>query len=270
MAKRKRENNEKQNEKKRKEGRGEGSFENYEPLLKIQDVGSTGLVTRIKGTKTGRCHQLLSSLELDYFYLLDWAEEVIDIREQYPLDLKETLALANEIGLVHPPKSNPTKPIVMTTDFLITIRQPIGTNEVARTVKYSKDLTNSRVLEKFDIERLYWNERSVDWGIVTELDINKNLVRNLKWLYKNIELSSLPSSITPNLIIKMTDYIFPIIAEQKHALSVAAKECDKEFSLPTGNSLALVRYLIATRKWKVNMFEPIQPSKFLNLTKQRN
>ena len=64
MAKRKRENNDKQNERKRKEGRGEGILENYKPWLKTQDLGSEGLATRIKGVKTGRIHQLLSTLEL--------------------------------------------------------------------------------------------------------------------------------------------------------------------------------------------------------------
>jgi hypothetical protein len=261
MAKRKRENNEKQNEKKKKEGRGQGSFENYKPWLKIQDVGSQGLATRIKGTKTGRCHQLLSTLELDYLYLLDWSEGVIDIREQYPLDLKETIALAQEANLIHPPRSNPSNPIVMTTDFLITVRQPIGTKEIARTIKYSKDLTNLRVLEKFEIERLYWKERNIDWGIVTELDINKTLVRNIRWLYRFMALDSLPSSITSALIPKMFDYMISIILEKQDPLRVITKSCDEKFALPPGNSLALVRYLLATRKWKVNMLKPIQPEK---------
>ena len=143
MAKRKRKSNEKQNEKKRKEGRGLGSFEEYQPWIRIQDVASSGLATRIKGLKTGRIHHFLSNLELDYFYLLDWSEEVIDIREQYPLNLPETLALAKVCGVTHPPFSNPTSPFVMTTDFLITIRQSIGAKEIARTLKYSTDLTSA-------------------------------------------------------------------------------------------------------------------------------
>lgn len=269
MAKRKRENNEKQNEKKKKEGRGQGNFENYKPWLKIQDVGSQGLATRIRGNKTGRSHQLLSTLELDYLYLLDWSEDVIDIREQYPLDLKETIALAKEVDLIHPPCSNPTQPIIMTTDFLITIRQPIGTKEAARTIKYSKDLADSRVLEKFEIERLYWNERNIDWGIVTELDINKILVKNIKWLYKYRTLDSLPSSINPLLIPEISDYMFPFVAEKELPLRVITKNCDDKFALPPGNSLALVRYLLATRKWKVNMLKPIQPEKILDLISEK-
>lgn len=266
MAKRKRENSEKQNEKKKKERRGQGRFENYQPWLRIQDVGSQGLATRIRGTKTGRIHQLLSTLELDYLYLLDWFEDVIDIREQYPLDLKETIALAKEADISHPPRSNPGEPIIMTTDFLVTVRQSIGTKEIARTIKYSKDLTNKRVLEKFEIERLYWKERNIDWGIITELDINKTLVKNVKWLYKFRTIDSLPNSIKTGSIPKISDFLLHFIKE-KQPLKIVTNEGDKRFSLPRGNCLALVRYLIATREWQVDMFRLIQPEKGIVIIK---
>lgn len=270
MAKRKRENNEKRNEKKRKEGRGEGKFENYKPWLKIQDVATEGLATRIKGTKTGRSHQLLSTLELNYFYVLDWCEDVVDIREQYPLDLSETVAIAREVNIPHPPRSEPNNPSVITTDFLITIRQPIGTKEVARTIKPSESLTNSRVLEKFEIERLYWQERNIDWGIVTELDINKTLVKNLIWLYRYIDRSLLPPTITITLAPKLIKFMLPIIKKKSVALRDVTNCCDGTFGLPCGNSLSLVRHLLATRKWEVDLLKPIQIAKPLNLQKFRS
>lgn len=267
MAKRKRENNEKQNVKKVKEERGEGRFENYKPWLKIQDVATEGLATRIKGTKAGRSHHLLSTLELNYFYILDWSEDIIDIREQYPLDLPETIALAKEVNIPHPPRSEPNNPSVITTDFLITIRQPIGTKEIARTIKPSEFLTNSRVLEKFEIERLYWQERKIDWGIVTELDINKTLVKNLIWLYRYLDQNSLPSTITTILVPKLIKFMQPIIKKKSVALRDVTNACDSNFGLSSGTSLSLVRHLLATKKWQVNMLEHIQPGKPLNLQK---
>ena len=264
MAKRIRTNDEKQTERRKKDKRGEGHFDSYKPWIKIQDVASLGLATRIKGTKTGRLHHFLSTLELDYFYLLDWSEEVLDIREQYPLDISETKALAKECYIAHPPLSQPDKPIVMTTDFLITLRQPIGTKEIARTIKYSKDLGNKRVLEKFEIERLYWQERKIDWGIVTELDINKTLIKNIKWLYRHREIESLPDSINSRQISKLSNYMFSSVSNKGLALKSITENCDKKFSLSPGSSLALVRYLLATHKWQVNMFKPIQPEKHLD------
>lgn len=270
MSKRKRVINEKQNEKKNREKRGQGHFDQYKPWLTIQDVASTGLATRLKGIKTGRMHHLLSKLELDYFYLLDWSEEVIDIREQFPLDLSETIALAKESDLIHPPRLNPSNPIVMTVDFLITIRQSIGTKDIARTIKYSNELANSRVLEKFEIERLYWKERRVDWGIVTELDINKTLAKNIKWLYKFQEISSLPPLVTPSIISKLIDYMLPIVRKKEISLKAITKACDDKFNLHSGNSLALIRHLLATRKWKANILKLIQPEKPLNFISENN
>ena len=44
---------------------------------------------------------------------------------------------------------------------------------MARTVKPSKDLNKPRVIELFEIEREYWNNRGVDWAIVTEKEISE-------------------------------------------------------------------------------------------------
>ncbi|MEF0144927.1 TnsA endonuclease N-terminal domain-containing protein [Pseudomonas guariconensis] len=60
-------------------------------------------------------------------------------------------------------------PLVMTTDFLLTVRQPNGNfKSVARTIKYQQDLNSLRTLEKLEIERRFWMSQGVDWAIVTE------------------------------------------------------------------------------------------------------
>jgi hypothetical protein len=114
-----------------KEGRGSGSGSDYKPWLNIQDVSSLGRSTRLKGIKTGRQHEFLSDLERNYFYLTEYSDFVIDIREQFPL-----FPLAD-------PKTN--EPIVMTTDFLLTLDKGQGVSEVARTIKMKEELLNERV-----------------------------------------------------------------------------------------------------------------------------
>ncbi|AWK50548.1 transposase [Clostridium beijerinckii] len=99
------------------EKRGLGKFEEYKPWLKVHEFGSCGRVHRIVGWKNRRIYQLMSDLELYYFVLAQWDDNVIDIREQYPLlPLEETILRANEIGVNHPPM-NSKKKTVMTTDF---------------------------------------------------------------------------------------------------------------------------------------------------------
>ncbi len=69
-----------------REGRGHGEGGDYKPWLTIQNLSSNGNETRPKGWKTKRQHEFLSNLERDYFFILEWADNIIDIREQFPLD----------------------------------------------------------------------------------------------------------------------------------------------------------------------------------------
>lgn len=78
MAKRKRQQD---IERMIKEGRGSGIGKDYKLWIKIQDVASNGRATRVKGVKTDRQHELLSDMERDYFYILDFSDEVVDIRD---------------------------------------------------------------------------------------------------------------------------------------------------------------------------------------------
>lgn len=270
MAKRKRKIDKKKQKKwLENDGRGLGRFENYKPYLTSQDVATTGLGTRILGTKINRLHHMFSNIELDYFYIVDWSEDIIDIREQYPLDLPETLALAKEYNLRHIPLTDPKNPLIMTTDFLLTVRQPIGTIDIARTIKPSKDLDSSRTLEKLEIERLYWKERNINWGIVTELDIDKTLVKNIKWLYPCHSKQDLPESISSEIFSKLEKYILPLVSKKKLPLRNITRDCDKKFKLKSGTSLIFVRHMIAGRKWTVNMHKPIQPEKVLSFVSSK-
>jgi hypothetical protein len=159
----------------------------------VQDVPSRGLVTRIRGWKTGREHHFMSRLECDYFYLLERSPVILDIREQYPLDLTETLAIATELSIRHPIDPRTREPVVMTTDFVNTVRLPVGTIEHARTLKYAKELASPRVMEKFEIERVYWASRDINWGIVTEREIDPILTKNIRWLHPYRD----PASLAP-------------------------------------------------------------------------
>ena len=187
MAKRKRIQN---IETRLKEGRGTGIGEDYIPWIKIQDVASKGRATRVKGIKTNRQHELLSDMERDYFYLLDFSDDIVDIREQYPLlPIEDTMDIALELGVKHPSDPQSGEPIVMTSDFLITLCRNNKYIEVARTIKSKDDLMNRRILEKFEIERLYWKRKEIDWGIVTGEEINKQTAHNISFVhgYKTLD-----------------------------------------------------------------------------------
>ena len=137
-----------------KEGRGSGVGSEYKPWLNIQDVASKGRSIRLKGIKTNRQHEFLSDLERNYFYLTEYSDFVVDIREQFPLlPLEETIVIADELGIKHPTDPKTHEPIVMTTDFLLTVDKGEGLVELARTIKMKDELLKERVIEKFEIER---------------------------------------------------------------------------------------------------------------------
>lgn len=248
----------------RRKDRGQGRGKDYTPYHYIQDVASKGLATRINGWKTGRVHHFLSKLEWLYFFLLEWSPIVIDIREQYPLDLAETIKIAESLGVRHPTDPKTKHPAVMTTDFVLTVKKSIRSDEQARTVKYAKDLNSRRVLEKLEIERLYWLVRGVDWGIVTEYEVNKVTAANVEWLHPFRDIDAC-SHLSEKSIKKIQSAMYPRLALQDHSLRRITSETDLLFNLNPGSSLMVLRHLLASRKWKVDMNQPLQPSKKLTL-----
>ena len=265
MAKRKRLTTTASIRKRIREGRGNGRLGSYSPWLHIQDVASRGLVTRIKGWKTGRVHHVLSLLELRCLFALDWRAEVIDIREQYPLlPLAETVAIAADCGIKHPRDPRTKHLVVMTTDFVITVLVNGVAVDQAISVKYKEDLDSARTREKLDLERHYWEARNVEWEIVTEHDLPKVLARNIEWVHPYQALEDF-CTLSQTAAVKTIAILTKAVRFNNQPLRHITHDTDARLRLEPGTSLSLVRYLIATRRWLVNMDEPIQLGKRLVL-----
>ncbi len=138
-------------ERKLKEGRGKGSGRNYKPWICVTEISSRGRSHEIEGWKVGRTHHLLSDLERDAFYIFQWTQNITDIREQFPLPLKQTIAIARQLGVPHPGEQNYGTPIVITLDFLLSKIAANGKKLLeANDCKYTDDL-DERSLEKLEI-----------------------------------------------------------------------------------------------------------------------
>jgi hypothetical protein len=120
---------------------------------------------------------------------------VIDIREQFPLDRDETRRIAADMGVRHPADAQSRTDIVMTTDFVVNVRTGETITVAARSVKPASELDKARTLEKQEIERRYWHVKGVDWGLVTELDLPTQRIKNLRWLH---EMQSLQHMTAPH------------------------------------------------------------------------
>lgn len=173
-----------------KDGYGQGDGSSYKPWIRVQDVSSRGRSRKISGFKTGRQHHTLSDLEFFYLLLLEFSNEVLDIREQYPLfATAKARDIAAEMGIAYPKYPQTQLPFVITSDFAVTLQVPGEKPRLAiRTCKYEEELTDPkkgpRVIEKLELEKAIWADIGFsDWKVVTDRLMNPNLMYNLDWLH---------------------------------------------------------------------------------------
>ena len=107
----------KQIDKRFREGRGQGLGSYYKPFIFTREVSSLGRSHRLFGRKSQRLHHLLSDLELAILLLLDWSPKILDIREQFPLHVEDTLRLSSELGIAHSKYRDVRQ--VLTSDFVV-------------------------------------------------------------------------------------------------------------------------------------------------------
>lgn len=236
-----------------KQGRSSGVLRKYKPWLTIREVPSKGMSIRIKGWKTNRVHHLFSEhFELAHFYELEWSQNILDIREQHALlPLEKTLFIAEKLNIRHPVHPKTKHPIVLTTDFVITVKTPDGVKHCAHSVKPLSKL-NKRVMEKLEIERRFFEDEGMIWRLITEREINYNLVHNMRWIHSARTLesrpylcSSLVNQVAPDLLNALSDPSVPA--------ALSASCIDSQYNLPPGTGLFILRHMIANRCWKIDM-----------------
>lgn len=160
---------------KEKRGTGEGAY--YKPWILSREVGSDGTESVFCDWKHGRQIQCLSQAEAKVYRYLRWKDAVIDIREQFPLDLKLTLAIARRLNLPHPHNQKTH----MTTDLVATYENPDGTRYLtAYSVKPNQKSFDAYAVKNLMIEKAYWNLRGIKHEVIYADDLNKIFDTNIK------------------------------------------------------------------------------------------
>lgn len=258
MAKRARTNGSKTTARRLAEGRGQGRGSEYVPWLKIHDVPSQGQANRVTSPLHSRTCHLMSKLETDWFYAFHELPGIGDIREQFPLGHEETIEIANQLGIKHPTDPRSKETCVVSTDFLLTLKDEFGFVERAIAVKTSSDLASKRTLEKLEIERVYWSARNIDWFIVTEKELPRALVKNQRWLQPFIDLPA-SGDISEDQIARIRCAMEPEIFLADKPLVEITNATDDQLGLNPGMSLCVVRHLLASKVWPVNLSVEIHP-----------
>lgn len=250
-----------------RQGRGQGELGRYFPWLTVFDIPSKGLRTRVRGIKTGRTHHFLSLLELTFFFLAEFSDSVLDIREQFPLlPQRETLAHANQLGIKHPVDPVTRFPIVMTTDFLLTVQ--LGGRDVlqAWSVKYLKDLRNRRTLDKEEVQRRWWESKHIPWKLFTEKDVTPAQALNVRFLFpykKPRALKGIPSDVIRHTTEYLREHVGPNVI-----LRELCANYDQHYPVEEGTGLLVARHLLANGHWPIDISHRISPHEPLRFRPQ--
>jgi hypothetical protein len=240
-----------------REGRGQGIGADYSPWIHIQDFPSMGMVSRVSGTTTGRVHHLMSNLELSLFYLLDWSDNVVDIREQYPIiDLTQAIEIAEKANIRYPYDPKSGFPYVLTSDFYLDTKH----GAMVMSVKPASELGKPRVREKLEIERRYWIMRGVQWSIMTENEINRVKARNIEWLAQAKDLSVFGLSETTQKAC--SEYFLRSLHAGRSPLPVLLKSVEKAFGLAAGMGLNIYKHLVYWKRIAFNADEQVDLAEF--------
>lgn len=240
-----------------KEGRGQGTGKNYKPWLYINDLSSRSRSTRIFGHTTQRVHHLLSDLQLYYFYLLEFDENVIDIREQFPLLDFHEMNISVDSSLTQKLFDSKTKvPHIFTVSFLITrVGKGQEPDYQARIVKISSELEKKSTIERLELLRRYFQKKGIDFGIVTEKEINKTFSKNIGWALAAYDIKDYPELITNYSYLKKDMSL--LILESNITFHQVFEKIENLYQLQEGLGLVLFKHLIARKYIKMDLTKKI-------------
>jgi hypothetical protein len=239
-----------------REGRGQGRLADYKPFLTIQDVPSTGRASRCLGRHTERLHHLLSDIEAACFLMLDWEDNVIDIREAFPLDRAITRRIAQQMGITHPKDPKTKVDIVVTIDFLVDIQMSGRRECIGISAKPASDLNDDRVVEKQELERRACIESvTPTWYAFTDRNVPKIRVKTLRWLTEMYSLKGVEEGY-PGYWTDRCNRVLSLLTSQRLSTIrqlIGAAENSGHFA--SGETLTVIRHLAANKRIAMNFTE---------------
>ena len=170
--------------------RGEGHGKDYKPWIRVNEFNSLGTTSNPVDWKNGRTMQLLSQGEMYAYYINRWDESVIDIREQFPLDLEDTLRIADSEHLKHP-KNRESR---MTSDLLLDYAD--GSQKVLSIKRNRSALDDDRTTVKLWIEQEYWKGKGVPFEVLFANEMNLTMVTNIRLVAEFYDLSDVFDSVS--------------------------------------------------------------------------
>ena len=227
--------------------------------LKVTTFSSKGRATRIYSYKTKKIHHLQSDNQLRFFLILEWINQVKDIQEN--VELKHLEATMDNIENLRLDKFTNKENYLyqLHTNFFISIIRNKCEEQVAISVKSLSELERKTVIEKMEIERRYWKAKGISFHVITEKEIDKQFVENIKWVRE----SFIDKSIEKKEELKEKLYYFLQEYKEKRIMD-ALNNFNEDEKLKAGTALFILRYLIAVREVEINMKEKLDLNDSIN------
>lgn len=229
--------------------------------LKVTTFSSKGRATRIYGYKTKRIHHLQSDNQLRVFLLLEWNDLVKNIEENVELkDLEIVIDNVEDLRLDKFSDKGTGQLYQLHTNFLVTTKRNNVEEQIAISVKALSELERRTVIEKMEIERRFWKNKSIPFYVVTEKEINKQLVDNIKWVRETLIDKSIENKR------ELAEHLYYFLQENKQEklIDVLAK-FDDNFVVKRGTSLFIFRYLIGIKEIALNMKKSIDLNEIISV-----
>jgi hypothetical protein len=225
-----------------KQGRGLGSKDTWIPWVLVHDFGGRGRKHHIPSQVFNQPRHALSQIEANLIYCVEMSENIADSREQYPLDLSETKLIASQLGIKHPISPDRNRE-VMSTDMLIDYKDH---TQRAIAIKSSADLIDRRIIEKLQIEKMYWESKGVKWSLMTEREFPGNLIYNLKLLRSFFQIKDELNDVFHDKLKQFRS--------KDHILSDAIKLVSREIKIPPGRGLEIFKHLCSRKLIKFDYY----------------
>lgn len=243
---------------KNKYGVGEGEL--YKPWYRVQDVMSRGVRSQIAGLKTNRIHHTLSSIETEFFYLVEYSDSVIDIREQFPLlPINLSIKIAKSLDIEHPAHPKTKTPIIVTTDFLITRMIEGKIIYEAVSVKPEKKSDEIRVLEKIELERVWWDLLGVKFSYFVGNELTLVQSNNINWATHPLR--------SDRELFSEHDFNFALsfLNKGKYAISDICDLFVTNMNMRHENAFNMLRCLIGTKRITVDLSYSLEQADFIDV-----
>lgn len=217
--------------------------------LKVTTFSSKGRVTRIYSYKTNRVHHLQSDNQLNLFLILERCNSVVDIKENIELrNIEIIITDTDDLNLDKFTDKETGQLYQLHTNFLIKASKNGTYEQIAISVKSLSELQRKTVIEKMEIEQRYWKAKGIKFYLITEKEIDKKFVENIKWVRESL----IDNTVQNKKEVAEKLYYF-MQKNTERIIQEVLDEFEEENKVKKGMGLFALRYLIGNREIYIDM-----------------